>query len=208
MPSYELFYFNARGRGEVARMCFHFAGVPFKDSRIAHEEWRSVKGDTSKFPYGQMPSLLIDGKPLTESHAINRFVARVTNLDGGSDPVETAFLDQAYEVFRCFVDETYTFYITALGYAQGDKDQLYKEQFVPAVQKHFPKIIGLLKPNGFFGNKGPSYVDFYVAGYMESFLKQGFAEVNKFPPLVKHLTDVRNIPQLQEYLKNRPDTIS
>ena len=43
MPSYKLTYFNAPARGEVSRMLFNLAGVPFEDKRIAFEEWAAMK---------------------------------------------------------------------------------------------------------------------------------------------------------------------
>ncbi|CAD5213739.1 unnamed protein product [Bursaphelenchus okinawaensis] len=205
MSNFELIYFNARGRAEVSRLCFHHAGITFTDTRMTKEEWAEKKSDTSRFPYNQVPVLFIDGKPLTESHSINRYVANLTKL-AGKDELEAAFVDQAYEKVRNMIETIEPFYLVPLGFATGDYDQLYKDVFVPGVQKHFPQIIGLLKPSGFFGENGPTYADFYLAGYIESFLKHGFPEVNKFPPIIKHLTDVKNVPQLQKYLSTRPDT--
>ena len=46
MPSYKLIYFNLPARGEVSRMLFTLAGVPFEDKRIRFEEWPAMKKGT------------------------------------------------------------------------------------------------------------------------------------------------------------------
>ena len=45
MPSYKLIYFDARGRGETARMLFKLAGVDFVDKRVDYPsaEWDELK---------------------------------------------------------------------------------------------------------------------------------------------------------------------
>ncbi len=46
---YKLTYFDARGRGELTRLIFAAAGVPFIDDRISFEQWGAMKGST---PFG------------------------------------------------------------------------------------------------------------------------------------------------------------
>lgn len=43
-------------------------------------------------PFGQVPVLMIDGKPLTQSGAITRYLARKFDLCGSS-PEEDAYID-------------------------------------------------------------------------------------------------------------------
>ena len=43
MPSYKVYYFNARGFGEMLRLAFAEAGVEYEDVRYNHEEWPKHK---------------------------------------------------------------------------------------------------------------------------------------------------------------------
>ena len=43
MPDYKLYYYVSRGRGELARLIFNYAGVSFEDNRFTGLEWPSIK---------------------------------------------------------------------------------------------------------------------------------------------------------------------
>ncbi|CAD5213737.1 unnamed protein product [Bursaphelenchus okinawaensis] len=207
-PSMELVYFSVRSRGETARLMFHYTGTPFKDTQIDYyKEWPSIKQDTSRFPNNQLPVLYIDGVLLPESHVINRYLARQLGLDGGPDPVQIALLDYAYEACRQYVDSVQPYYYVGTGTRQGDLAELLKTNFIPNCQSQLPRIISLIKSNGFFSEKGVSYVDFYISNYIHTYLKIAEEEVKKYPEMVAHRDRVFALPQIQEYLKQRNDTI-
>ena len=43
MPTYKLFYVNARGRAEIVRLTFAQADVEYEDIRFGREEWPKYK---------------------------------------------------------------------------------------------------------------------------------------------------------------------
>ena len=43
MSKYKLIYFDFAARGEVSRLLFALAGVPFEDKRIDLKEWGVMK---------------------------------------------------------------------------------------------------------------------------------------------------------------------
>ena len=52
MPHFKLHYFNLRGRGQILRLIFAVADVPFEDYRISPAQW---------FPEGGLKtSMVID----------------------------------------------------------------------------------------------------------------------------------------------------
>jgi glutathione S-transferase len=42
-PSYKLIYFNARGKAELIRFIFAYAGVDYEDERISKDKWPELK---------------------------------------------------------------------------------------------------------------------------------------------------------------------
>ena len=43
MPKYQLIYFKARARAEVARLLFAEASVEYEDTRVELDEWPAMK---------------------------------------------------------------------------------------------------------------------------------------------------------------------
>jgi glutathione S-transferase len=89
MSTYKLYYFNVRGRAEIARLIFSAAGEQFEDIRYERNEWSSHK---SEMPLGQMPVLEVDGVKLTQSMTIARFLAKQFGL-AGKDNLEEDKVD-------------------------------------------------------------------------------------------------------------------
>jgi hypothetical protein len=42
-PSYKLIYFNSRGKAELIRFIFAYAGVDYEDERISKDKWPELK---------------------------------------------------------------------------------------------------------------------------------------------------------------------
>ncbi|CAF5025734.1 unnamed protein product, partial [Rotaria sp. Silwood1] len=79
MVTYKLYYFNGRGRAEVARLIFAAANQKYEDIRYERDEWPSHK---SEMPLGQMPVLEYNGTKLPQSLSIARFLAKQFQLAG------------------------------------------------------------------------------------------------------------------------------
>jgi len=78
MAKLKLTYFDFDGgRGEPARLALRIGGVPFEDVRIPGPEWPKHR-DT--MPFRAMPVLEADGKVITQSNTINRYVGKLAGL--------------------------------------------------------------------------------------------------------------------------------
>jgi glutathione S-transferase len=95
MANLKLTYFDFDGgRGEPARLAAFIGGVPFEDHRIGVGDWPSFRDKT---PFLAMPVLEVDGKAVTQSNSINRYLGKL----GGLYPKDEwqAFLcDEAMDV--------------------------------------------------------------------------------------------------------------
>ena len=78
MPRLILTYFDFDGgRGEAARLIMHLGGIAFEDKRIPGKEWPAIRDNT---PFQAMPVLAVDGKVITQSNTINRYVGKLAGL--------------------------------------------------------------------------------------------------------------------------------
>lgn len=78
MPQLKLTYFDFHGgRGEPARLALHIGGITFEDHRFSFPEFAEVRKAT---PFGQVPTLTVDGVQVTQSDAITRYVGKLAGL--------------------------------------------------------------------------------------------------------------------------------
>src|SRR6201982_880388 len=78
MAKLKLTYFDFEcRRGEPVRLALHIGGVAFEDHRIAGKDWPAFRDKT---PFFAMPTLEVDGKVVSQSNSINRYVGKLTGL--------------------------------------------------------------------------------------------------------------------------------
>ncbi|KAJ3149323.1 hypothetical protein HDU86_006958 [Geranomyces michiganensis] len=78
-PTLKLDYFNIKGRGEPIRLALTVAGLDFEDHRFGHDEWPKYKPTT---PFGQVPVLHVDGKPVSQTVPIMRYIGKIAPQSG------------------------------------------------------------------------------------------------------------------------------
>jgi len=78
MPNYKLTYFDFDGgRGEPVRIAFHAAGIKFEDHRISFKDFGEVRKSAR---FNALPVLEIDGKQVTQSNAMLRYLGKQGGL--------------------------------------------------------------------------------------------------------------------------------
>src|SRR5256885_11093454 len=78
MAKLKLTYFDFDGgRGEPARLALHIGGIAFEDHRISGKDW---PGFRDMMPFLGMPTLEVDGKVVSQSNSINRYVGKLAGL--------------------------------------------------------------------------------------------------------------------------------
>jgi glutathione S-transferase len=203
MSTYKLYYFNSRGRGEVARLIFAAAGQKFEDIRYEHSEWPSHKAE---MPLGQMPVLEFNGVKLPQSLAIARFLANQFQL-AGKDNFEQAKVDAVVDTIHDL--------LSAYLPVRIEKDEVKKEELTKKfMDEELPKHLKNLEVLGkLYGDGGPYFVgkqltwaDLLFYNFGEAFIGMNEKGLDNHPWLQKNRAEVEKQPKIAEYLKIRPKT--
>ncbi|KAI6230668.1 Glutathione S-transferase 1 [Aphelenchoides fujianensis] len=202
-PKFTLHYFDFRFRGEPARMLFHYKGVNFTDFKVEpRTQWPAIK---ASYPNGQVPLLQVDKQNISQSMSIYRFLGHRFGL-AGKDATEQAHLDEVSELFRDCLDNTTRYIQVKFVGFPGNERQLHDDAFVPSLKTYGPQLEKFLDEakSGFFAASGVSWVDFYVAGIVKTYLNADATEMAKYPKLKAHCDKVYALPQLKGWLAKEP----
>jgi glutathione S-transferase len=202
MVKLELVYFPVRARTEVACMCLRYGGVPYTCKSVAEcygQGWGpAVKEQT---PWGQVPIMFVDGKPLAQSGSIARYVASMCGV-APADAFEAAKCDAIFEATQdcAWLDPV-------VNMCTGDK---FAEKMA-AVAASMPAVLGrfsshLTEGPFFLGNK-PFYCDFAVYHICSHVQLLDAALLEPHANLKAHMTAVEGLPGVKEYLDERPDCV-
>ncbi|CAI2332156.1 unnamed protein product [Caenorhabditis sp. 36 PRJEB53466] len=205
MVSYKLTYFPSRGNGEVARQILAYAGQEFVDERIPKDQWPAIKDST---PFGQLPVLYVDGKPLAQSVAIDRFLARQFGI-AGKNAWDEAQVDALHDQFKDYKSDARPFFMVKMGFKEGDVEQLRQQVFLPAFRKNYGIFAKALKANGasgFLVGDSVTWLDLAIAQHSEDLLKADGHILDEFPEMNAHLERVHNIPNIKKWIETRPVT--
>ncbi|KAF8374625.1 hypothetical protein PRIPAC_81054 [Pristionchus pacificus] len=200
MPTYKLHYFDMHGAAEVSRQLFILSGTPFIDSRISKEQWPLFKETT---PFGHLPVLEVDGRPLPQSQAIARYLAKEFGFYGKT-PFESAWVDALADQIKDFLTEMRPYFDVFV--AGSDKEKARVEIAMPAISKHFPFFEKAAKDNGSNGHfvgDSLTFVDVYIADRIVTIdgMLPGFADA--YPSVLAIRDKVINDPRLKEWIATR-----
>uniref|UniRef100_A0A1I7YRS7 glutathione transferase n=1 Tax=Steinernema glaseri TaxID=37863 RepID=A0A1I7YRS7_9BILA len=199
---YELIYFDLRNLAESARLMFECSGTKYDDVRITASEWAEMKKST---PFGVLPVLKVNGRAISESQAINRYLAGALGFAGRNN-FENAQIDAFADYFKDFRSAIRPYTYVAGGIREGDVEELHKKIFLPAVELYFPKFCERLKATDgdFLFDFGVSWVDFDIADCLLTLLGFDSHLLDNYPELGRMVTAVREIPTLKSYFERRP----
>jgi len=204
MAKLKLTYFDFDGgRGEPARLALHIAGIAFEDQRIAGKDWPAFRDKT---PFLAMPTLEVDGKVVSQSNSINRYVGKLTGLYPKDD--WQAFLcDEvmdAAEDISTQVGQTIDLPVDA-------KKKAREELAAGPITRYLEQFQARLKAAGgeYFSDKRLTVADLKVFMLIR-WLRSGVLDyipkdvVDRAAPLlVEHFKRVASHPKIAEYYKRR-----
>lgn len=106
MHSIKLTYFNdGKGRNELTRLIFAVGSVSYKDELIDYAKYKSLCAE-DKLPFGQLPTLTINGDIYGQSCSLARCAAKIAGLYP-SDIVEALKADSIVDSWRDCLDLFY-----------------------------------------------------------------------------------------------------
>ncbi len=136
----KLHYFRGRGRAETTRWMLAANGIAFENVALATaEEFAALKA-SGKLPFGQLPLLEIDGRNLSQSTAMTRYLARKGDFYGDG-PDDWVACDMVAGAAADFAE-------TALQYAFQPSHEAGKALAERAFAKFAPHFEARLAANG------------------------------------------------------------
>lgn len=204
MPKLTLTYFDIdAARGETARLALHIAGIPFEDRRIAFKEWPNLK---NQMPFLAMPVLEVDGRIITQSNSINRYVGKLAGLYP-KDDFQALLCD---EVMDAIEDISKRIEVT-LSLAPEEKKKAREDLAAGHITRYLQQLEIRLNAAGgeYFAGKQLTVADLKVFLWVR-FLKSG--QLDHVPPelltrhspqLLRHLERVGGHPKVAAYYSER-----
>ncbi|XP_033755358.1 S-crystallin SL11-like [Pecten maximus] len=203
MSTYKLHYFDLRGRAEIARLLFAYAGVKYEDIRIDRAKWPEQK---SSAPGGTLPYLEVDNRSFGQSMAINRYLARKFGLMG-SDEITALAIDEFVEdVVECRSAMIAMFFEKDES-RKATLEKKLKEETVPNFMK---KCEAKLTKNGtgWVVGKSLTFADIVLFDGFDMFFSgpEGAPMLTKLSQIAAHRTRVSTTPKIKAWLDVRPKT--
>jgi glutathione S-transferase len=204
MPKLKLTYFDFDGgRGEPARLALRIGGVPFEDHRIAGPEWPKHR---DSMPLRAMPVLEVDGKVITQSNAITRYVGKLAGLY----PKDDWAAAQVDEILGATEDISSRIGAT-IQMGDADKKKTREALVADALPRHLELLAARLKAAGgeYFAEKRLTVADLKVfmlirwlrSGVLDHIPKDIVDRVA--PALSQHCDRVTAHPKIAEYYQSR-----
>ena len=196
--TYKLIYFNARGRAEISRFIFTYAGVAYEDKRITREEMQELK---PSLPTGMLPVLEVNGEVITGSGPIALYLAWEFGLAGRNN-LQRAQICGIIDVVNDLVSKV----VPAFYGEEASKEAAKKD----LVDLHIPKYVGILEQ--FIGDDGWAYhksvtvADFSIAILGDMIFGMFPDQADHFPKLKKCMDAVNSLPKIAEWIEKRPKT--
>ena len=203
MTAYKLTYFDIDGgRAEPVRVAFHAAGIEFEDKRIAFPEFMEMRGSTR---FNSVPVLEIDGKAVTQTNGMCRYVGKMAGLYP-EDDLQALYCDEALGA----VEDLLHRIVPTFG-LEGDELKTAREKLVNGWMTTFVKGLGEILARGgdYIADNRLTVADLKVA-YLTQWLNAGQLDhvptdlVERLAPALNaHADRVMNDPVVKAYYAAR-----
>ncbi|EFA78463.1 hypothetical protein PPL_09115 [Heterostelium album PN500] len=192
-----LYYFDARARAETIRFILKLKGVAFNDVRL-----KEIPAELKeKANFGQLPFYEDENISLSQSLAIESYLAEVHGLDGNT-AVERALISQYVHATQ----DVYNPYFSANNEASNLK---FKVETAPKYLTRFEQHLKAAGGEHFVGNR-LTLADISVFALLDYFHQQTHNNLLEvlapFTLLIQFYNKIAAIPSVAEHIKTRPTT--
>ncbi|GAC1686293.1 MAG: hypothetical protein PVS2B1_06500 [Candidatus Dormibacteraceae bacterium] len=204
MAKLKLTYFDFDGgRGEPARLALQIGGIAFEDHRIAGKDWPAFRDQT---PFFAMPVLEVDGKVVSQSNSINRYVGKLAGLYP-KDDWQALLCDEVMDA----AEDIGSRVAQTIDLPEDAKQRAREKLVAGHITRYLEQFQARLKAAGgeYFADKRLTVADLKVAMWIR-WLRSGALDhipkdlVDRVAPLlVKHFERVVSHPRVAEYYKRR-----
>ena len=204
VPKLDLIYFDVRARAECARMTLAYGGIPynFTDTQGYFGCDFMTAKTSGKLPWGQLPLLAVDGKLISQSGSINRYLASlVTKPDFiPKDPVKAALADALHETAQ---DLFRIMPIVNLWTEEKWREEK-EEYFTKTLPSKLPALVKMLGSQKYFCGDAPTYADFALFTIMDLVRLVEPGVVSQHSNIGAWMARVEQLPRVKEYVESRP----
>ncbi|KAI9023978.1 hypothetical protein DFJ74DRAFT_666743 [Hyaloraphidium curvatum] len=217
VPRFQLCYYEAPGREELARMLFALAGEPFTFVPISDDvNWgvRDPEKDVKRTtPFGRVPILVetrTEGPKkgekfiLAESRSIERYIAREFGLDG-KDRYEQAEVDMLVTNIRGFFDQVGNYIFEAPVAFRRMLQMNFRNKKWPDFLRDHEALLKKNGDNGHYVGDTTTYADlatYYFLVALKNLDGELLAEVTEeqYPAICKLVKVVGQEPRIRGYM--------
>jgi len=204
MSLIKLTYFDIDGgRAEPIRIALHAAGLAFEDIRWSFPEF-GEKRESVRFH--AVPAIEIDGKTITQSNAISRYIGKMCGLYP-EDPLQALYCDETLEAL-----EDLNHYVVQTFGLKEDELKKAREKLLTGRLPLFIKGINELLTRGgghYFAGQALSIADLKAVQQIKM-IRSGNLEYipadlidSIAPALVEHQNRIELEPQVVAYYAGR-----
>ena len=204
MAKLKLTYFDFDGgRGEPARLALHIADIAFEDHRVAGKDWPALR-DGMQFL--AIPILEVDGRVVSQSNSINRYVGKLAGLYP-KDDWQALLCDEVMDA----VEDISTTIGQTFDLPADEKKKARAELAAGPIKRYLEQLAARLEAAGgeYFADRRLTVADLKVF-MLTRWLRSGALDhipkdlVDRIAPqLVKHFERVAGQPKVAAYYQQR-----
>ncbi|GIZ03482.1 glutathione S-transferase class-mu 26 kDa isozyme 51 [Caerostris extrusa] len=196
MPKPTVGYWDIRGLAEPIRYLLHYKNIEFEDKRYGFEDRSAWENDkfNLKLDFPNLPYYIDGNIRLSQSTSILRYLAAKHGLDGKTEQEELRISLAEQQIVDLRMHIINLFY-------NADFEKV-KPEFVSKVPAQLKLVADFLADRKFLAGDTLTYVDFMAYDTIDFYRYLIPNLPDDFPTLKKYQDTIKNLPELQNYLKS------